>query len=542
MSKRIASFEATYTTSIDVLSENKELEEMHRVQVGNSTVVAAVYAWDFTYIDDQYNAIIAEISNATITNMQIMFKYNNSDDGIKISFFKYGGRNPKLASGGTVLSNISATELATADILSTNKIGLTVDLSDTDTLYYESLLNIVSREFIAVGIFRHSDLSTSAGTVELSGQDLIGGSSQWQSAGIGEPTDPPLLVITYDVATEAFPRLNMKFTTLDPTTAQSTPSNSLGKYLSLNDVTPSSLINESINSAQTTIPINPNFALPTKLGLGSVGPEIFQYSTIDTSNHQLAGVVRGISPSAFPAGFDLFKNAENVYYLAKDSTNDLHLLFDTRPSSNLVQYRCVAIANVDSGDDFNIKEGVMGIAQDPNSNVAMTIGVELPRWDSITGTAVDGTSNTGDGLLVTSDATVISKSTGYYDGALLKITDLSGAVSYTVTDSFAIATDGLTGEFAISPDITGLVATWGFVIMPAPSQQIASDATAPRVISGRFDGFSDNTEGITVQLLDHGTTMQENDLFYVWIKRTLAANTEATSDTGAVLIFRYRNT
>lgn len=539
MSKRIASFEATYTTSINVPSVIKELEETYRVQVGNADVVVGIYTWDFTYIDDQYNAIVTEIGNSTIIDMQIMFKYNNNDDGIKISFRKYDGPNPKLeANEAVILAGVTSNELGTADILSTNKTGLTTDLDDVDTFYYESLLNIVSREFITVGIVRHTDLSTSTGTVELSGQNLVGGSSEWRSSADTEPIDPPLLVITYDVTTESFPRLNMKFTTSDPTTAQSTPSNSLGEYLALNDVAPSSPINESINSVQTTIPINADFALPTKIGLGSVGPEIFQYSIIDTTNHQLAGVVRGIAPNAFPAGFDSFKNAENVYYLATDS-NDLHLLFDTRPASDLVQYRCVAIANVDSGDDFNIKEGVIGIAQDSGSDVEMVIGVELPRWDSITGVAVDGASNTGEALLVTSDSGVILKADGYYDGALLKITSPSGAVSYTIADSFA--TDGATGEFTISPTISGLVATWNFVIMPAPAQQIANDATAPTTISERFSGFSEDVEGIAVQLLDHGTTMQENDLFYVWIRRTLPANTEATSDTGAVLIFRYRD-
>ena len=535
MSKRIASFEATYTTSIDVSSGVKELEDSYRIQIGNQDDVAGIYNWDFTYIDDQYNAIVTEIASSTITNMQIMFKYNNNDDGIKISFFKYDGDDPKITGGASALGSITSTELATADILSTNKTGLMIDLDDVSSLYYESLLNIVSRESISVGIYRHSDLASSSGVVEINGRNLVGGSSEWRSATATEPIDSPLLIITYDVTTEAFPRLNMKFTTSDPTTAQSTPSNSLGQYLALNDVASSSPINESINSVQTTIPINPNSVLPTKIGLGSVGPEVFQYSTIDTANHQLSGVVRGIAPNAFPAGFDSFQNAENVYYLAKDSTNDLHLLFDTRPASDLTQYRCVAIANVDSGDDFNIKEGVVGVAQNINSKAEVVIGVELPRWDSVAGVAVDGTNNTSSTLLVTT----VLKTDGFYDGALLKITSPVGVISYTVADSYA--SDGLNGEFIISPAVTGLVAAWNFVIMPAPAQAISHDAIAPVIISGRFSGFSENAEGISVQLLDHGTTMQENDLFYVWIRRTLTANTELASDTGAVLIFRYRD-
>lgn len=537
MSKKIASFEATYTTSVS--SSIKEFEETYRVRVGNNTDMIGIYNWDFTYLDDNFNVVVDEISLSTITKIEIMFKYFKNEDGIKISFLEYEGPDPKFASVANILTAVQTTELATVDILSTNKTGVTTEMDDIDFFYYQSLQHIANRESITVAMQRHTDLLTSSGELEVNGQTLVGGTSEWRAASSIEPIDPPLLIITYNVAATAHPQLNMKFTTSDPTTNQSTPSNSLGKYIAINDVAPSSPIDESINSTQTTIPIDPDSALPTKLGLGSVGPEIFQYSIIDTANHQLASVTRGIAPNAFPAGFDSFKNAENVYFLAKDATNNLHLLFDTRPASDLVQYRCVAIANVDTGDDFNIIDGIIGIAQNPDAKSQITIGVELPRWDAITGVAVDGVKNTEDALLVTNDATIIAKTAGYYDGAFLKITDLTGVVSYTVADSFD--TDGSTGEFIISPVIAGLIASWSFVLMPAPAQQISNDAAAPQTISGRFGGFSEEVEGILVKLLDHGTTMQENDLFYVWLKRTLAADTEAESDTGAVLIFRYRD-
>lgn len=535
MSKRIASFGATYTTSIDVASQTKMFEDTYRVKIGNSTNIIGIYNWDFTYIDDQFNTIVDEISSSTITKIEVMFKYNNNNDGIKISFLEYEGEDPKMASGYSILNSVQNTELATADILSTNKTSLTIELEDTDFFYYQSQLHIASRESITVGMQRHSDLSTSTGDLEVGGQDLVGGTSEWRSATSTEPIDAPLLIITYNVATEAHPRLNMKFTTSDPTTNQETPANSLGKYIALNDVANSSPINESISSTQTTIPIDPNSSLPTKLGLGSVGPEIFQYSIIDTTNHQLASVVRGVSPNAFPAGFDSFKNAEDVFYLHKDATNDLHLLFDTRPASDLVQYRCVAIANVDSGDDFNITDGVIGIAQNTNSKSQIVIGIELPRWDALSGIAVDGANNTSSTLLVT---TVLNDD-GFYDGAFIKITDPSGNISYTVADSYS--SDGTNGEFIISPSIIGLDATWNFVIMPAPAQQIPNDATSPSLITGRFSGFSETVEGVPIKLLNHGSTMQENDLFYVWLKRTLTPNTESESDTGSVLIFRFRD-
>lgn len=535
MSQKTASFEATYTTSIDVTGPSKAFEDTYRVKVANSDDHIGIYNWDFTYLNDQFSAIVSDISSSSIVKMQIMFKYFNNNDVIRLSFSKYEGPDPKLASASDVFSSVQSVELATANVLSTNKTAVTVELDDTYFLYYQSLQNIINQESITVAIERHPSLSASVGDVELGGYNLVGGTSEWRSATVTEPVDPPLLIITYEVDVAARPRLNMKFTTSDPTSEQDTPSNSLGLYVATNDVAPSAPIRESINSTQTTIPIDLNAALPTKVGLASVGPEIFQYSSIDSTNYELTNATRGIAPAAFPAGFDSFKSAENIYYLHKDDTNDLHLLFDTRPASSLVQYRCVAIMNSDSADDFNIKNAYIGVAQNLDAKSQLLIGVEVPRWDAISGTAVDGSNNTGDALLVTT----VLQGDGYYDGALIKITDLSGNVSYTVADSYV--SDGVNGEFIISPSVTGLVAGWSFVIMPAPAQQIANDATAPSEISGRFSGFSEDVSGISVELLDHGTTMQENDLFYVWIKRTLTANTESESDTGAVLIFRFRD-
>jgi len=545
MSLRTASFFATYTATVDE-GNNKTNEDIHKVNVSktSTTEEVAVYTWDFDTLDNTFATLITEIASSSILNMQVAFKYNNNQDFGKLSLFKYGIGDPATQSGGDILSAISVTELVTSDILSADQTGLILTLEDLDGLYYESLLNIVARDNITVAFKRHSDFDTSDGSVELSGKTLVGGTSEWRVATTvpAEPLDAPLLIITYDIAAAAHPRLNVKFTTLTPTVNQTVPSNSLGKYIALNDVSSSSSIRESIGPVQRTIPIDTSSALPTKIGLGSVGPEIFQYTSIDTTNHRLSGVVRGIAPNAFPAGFDSFRIAENVYFLQKDATNDLHLLFDTNPANDLIQYRCLAITNVDSDDDFNITSAVLGVIQNANAKSQIVIGVELPRWDSISGTAVDvGSHVTISTLLVVDNYdTILLKADGFYDEALIKITDLSGNVSYTIATSFD--TNNTTyGRFILSPAITGLAAGWSFVIMPAPAQQLANDATAPTVISGRFSGFSEDLDAVSVNLLDHGTTMQENDLFYVWIKRTLTSNTDSESDTGAVLILRYRD-
>lgn len=545
MSTRKASFQASYTTSVQVGTQVKAYEDTYNIVVANNSVTVGVFNWDFTYIDDQYNTLVSEIGSSTIEEVQVAFQYNNNQDMITLKIQDYNGADPKLSSGNAILSAIQATELGEIDITSTNKTGVTIDLDDTDNLYYRIMLALAGRESVTVGLWRDTSLSASLGDVELSGKTLIGGSSEWRVATPNEPIDPPLLILTYTVDEESHPVLNMKYTTSDPTTAQSTPENSIGGYLSINDIYTTAAIREPINSTQTTIPIAATSSLPTKVGLASVGSEVFKYNAIDTTNHQLTSLERAVSPlSSFPAGYDSFKIPERVYYLSTDDSN-AHLLFNTRPSTSLVQYRCIVIANTDTNDNFNIQNAVIGIAQNTNAKSQVRLGIEVPRWDAKTGIATDGTNNTSSSatltLLVANEADITHTTTGYFDGALVKLTDPSGGVSYAITDSYSFDGATSTGEFILDREIPGLVAGWSYIIMPAPSQILPNDATAPGSNSDRFSGFDEDAEGVEIELTEHATTMQENDLFYVWLRRTITANTEEEDDTGVILIFRYRD-
>jgi len=531
VSTKKASFHATYTASVQVSGPTKDYEDTYNILVAKDSVTVGVFNWDFTYIDDTYNTIVEEIGSSTIENVQISFQYNNNVDAINIKVLDYDGSDPKMASANDVISAIQSSELGEADIISTNKTGVIVDLDDSSNLYYRIMLAIAQRESVTVGLSRDPAFDSSVGSVELSGKTLVGGSSEWRSATATEPIDPPLLILTYTVDEDAHPVLNMKYTTSDPTSAQNTPENSIGGYLSLNNIYTNAAIGDSINSTQTTIPVAATSVLPLKVGLASVGPEVFKYNVIDATDHQLSSIERGISPlSSFPAGFDSFKIPERIQYLSTNDSN-VHLLFNTRPAGDGIQYRCVAIANTDTNDDFSIRRAVLGVVQNPNAKAQIRIGIEFPRWDARSGTATSGTTST---LLVTSD----QAANGFFDGAFLKLTDPSGSVSYAIVDSYAYSG---TGEFILDRTVTGLTSTWNYVIMPAPSQSILNDNSAPGSNSGRFTGFSETVEGIDISLTEHGDTMQENDLFYVWLRRSVSPNSEAEDETGAILIFRYRD-
>ncbi len=530
MSIRTASFQSTYTTAVVTTTSTIADEDTYRVRIIDSAAPqVGFYSWDFTELDAAgFTPILNEIGNGSITGMQISLSYNNNNDGKGIEFSKYVGDNPDGATGGTLLNGATRFEVGRFDIETSNRTNITIDLFDYN-LFYDAHLEIASRNYIAFVIRRRKEFESSNGNIELGGKTLLAGvSGDWRAATGSEVTAPPLLIIQYEIAEKPNPLLSMKYTTSDPTTPQNTPENSLGGHSSSNDIYPFGDIRESISSVQTTVPIDLDSALPTKTGLASVGPEIFKYTLIDTANHRLSGVIRGITPAAsFPAGFDSFRIAERVQYLHKD-TNDVHKLFDTRAASGLMQYRCVAIVNDNSEHDFDLRDAFVGVVQDPLSDVQVHIGLEFPKHDSFLGVAEAGTSTTQ--LVDSALNEAAGFETGFFNGSFITFPTLG-------LSRVVISFDD--GQFQIATT-AGLGPGDDYVIKPAPSQTIANDATAPTTNSGRFGGFSETGEGIAVQLLDHSTTMQEYDAFYVWIRRTLTFNVKSSDDTGAVLLFRYR--
>ncbi len=524
MSVRTASFEATYTTGIATAPASKSDDDTFKVTVEKTSgtdAKRAVYTWDFNIIESTYSSIVTEIGSATVIGLQVSFNHNLSSDGGGLSIVKYGGGDPKVETASAISDAITATELGAASITTSEKRSVTIDLDDASNMFYETEVAIGSGNNVTVIIVRDTDFDTSVGSFEVSGRTLVTG-AEWRTVSGGEISDPPLLIVKYETSAESHPVLNMKYTTLDPTTNQNSPSGSIGKYIALNDVFPSSPIGDSISSVQITVPIKSGSSLPSAIGLASVGPEILKYSLIDSTNNQLTSVTRGIAPKAsFPAGFDAFRVPENVYYL------DTDLLFDTRPSGSLVQYRCVAISNTDTGDDFNIKNACIGVLQNSGDNVQIHIGVEFPKFDARTGTAASGTTTSR--LIDTS----IVDDDGFFNGALIKFLS---PTEYAIVTSYVSP-----GDFILNKTVTTLITGRSFVIIPGVSQRILNDNTAPTSNAGRFTGFSEDGTGIEISLTEHGTTMQENDLFYVWIRRTLLPNVKSTDDTGAVLIFRFRD-
>ena len=53
MSTRKASFQATYTTSVNISGSAKDYEDTYNILVSRNTVTVGVSSWDFSEIDNE---------------------------------------------------------------------------------------------------------------------------------------------------------------------------------------------------------------------------------------------------------------------------------------------------------------------------------------------------------------------------------------------------------------------------------------------------------------------------------------------------------
>jgi len=274
-----------------------------------------------------------------------------------------------------------------------------------------------------------------------------------------------------------------------------------------------------------------NSSMPTTTGLAQLGPEIFKFDSIDSNNRKLTDITRGVVPWAFPSHIRPF--ADYIHYLETDK------LFNNNPDSRLIQYRCVAIKQDSTG---TISETRVYLLQDKAANVQVDIGIEVPAHDTHTGTisSVITGSNIFESTSNSSTREVVGFASGYFDGAFI---DIDSGVHQSIVSSYDMNADGTTAEFILEDSIpAAIIASSTFVIHPAPSQIISNETISPNNNSGRFLGFlgngGSNNPGYG-SIREFGDVLNNNDILYIWIKRTLKNSKKASSDTGAIIALVY---
>ncbi len=471
--------------------------------------------------------------NPVITKIELKYWYHEADTAPSIESLEFVQvlSRPSTGTARDIhddIGDIHGITYATSSIHGVAKATQTVVLgSSSDSPACVAFRGAVRLEtFFAVGIRKDQAISTT-GSVQIGGLTLNESeATDWEVAGATEVQNPPVLIVTYELDEITTADLEMRYTTSDPTTSQGTPSNSIGAYTSSNVVYSRAKLGDHVNPAQETIPIADTSSLPSNsAGLIQLGPEIIKYEGIDTSNRQLISLTRGIVPSiSFPATVEPF--AEQIHYL------EINNLFDFNPASGVDQYRCIAIINV--GESRPVQDVKVFLRQQSTANVRVDIGIEVPEFDTNFGAQFS--TEASDGQIISDDTNFTTFSTGFFDGAHMSILSSSAIVESFDVDSSGVAT------FILDRNVGTVNTGESFRINPAPAQRILNDIHVPVENSGRFLGFfgdgGSNDIGFN-NIRENGSDLNQFDLFYIWIKRTLISNIEGQDDTGAVMIIQY---
>jgi hypothetical protein len=361
------------------------------------------------------------------------------------------------------------------------------------------------------GIFAFGVRAVEGSSGEFGGSSLVYGDGEEWRAASNEPQVPVKVRITFSDPVPNFASFEMYYTTADPLTAQSTPSNSVGGYKSINEIYPSGWLLSPIDLDDMSVSTD---AIPTQSsGLVQIGPEIARYDD---------GLVltRGVSPAASPSTIEPFP--ENVRFV------NVSNLFDTQPAQGKDQYRCIAVMN----NGLTTNNVRIGVVQNGDSNVQIDVGVEVPQTDSHVGIHTGGNASA---VVVDNLSYAPGTVTGKYNGCVLRLVNDPSVMAVIDTFTFegGVATITFEGSFSIDDGEM-------YCILPSPSQITTNDHDPP-ANGENFLGYT-GEGSITVLLNDKSTVFSQFDVVYLWVKRTLTRNRDASDDTGATIYIRHSPT
>jgi hypothetical protein len=508
---------------------------------GDAEKVAVISAG----FNGSYGSFLWPASKATITVTQVKLEFwyynNNVDEPIKKIIFFETDPIASITNWATWYGDIeNATIYKTQEIYNLGKtqsiIELGSDSSDSICRSFTTRIRsaVANDHEFSVAI-RRSDFTTSEwGSIFIGGETLVGDTGNgWRAANLDEISSPARFIIGYSHTQDSpLSQFYFRYTTDDPTDSggQQTPENSIGGYIAPNDVYVSTLISDPISKSQITIPLASGSDEPPSSGLAQVGSEIIRYTS--ENNDNLYGLTRSIFPSSSFAAV-VTPHADIVRYL------DIDRIFNKNPVSGVSQYRCIAVLH-ESSDNMYVDDVKIQLKQNLNTNTTIDVGIEVPKFDVHSGTFYEDMLS-GSNIFESADLDGSGYDTGFFEGAYM-IINPSASANGVLVDSFDINLSGR-AEFIIDRTLSiDVIAGTYFRIVPAPSQSSPNDITRPNENSGRFLGFigegGQNSIGYA-GIRERGGRMNNHELFYIWIKRSIKQNSPEDDSSGAMLILEF---
>ena len=312
--------------------------------------------------------------------------------------------------------------------------------------------------------------------------------------------------------------LQFFYTSVEPFVSQMNPSQSIGGYPSDSVYSQSGTLISPLGIYSTNIPTDTMLPGTNLL----VDDEIIQTQGVGTDHAVLArgALSTAVRPHIVGAP---------VYSIPSQP------LFNNALSSNLSQYRCIAVKNTNPVSAFNnISFYFKNLSLTPFTTVQMAI--EVPRTEYYTGSVLSGS------VISVVDTGLLDYPDNYFVGCAVKILSGVNAGDRRTIISF----DSSTTTFVLDSSLP-LTVSHGdtYEIQNAPAQTISGGTSSPVFRTSNVSGLATPTDlatslGINITgARENGVNLAPNEVIYLWLVRTRETNAPAQLNNRILFTAHY---
>ncbi len=340
---------------------------------------------------------------------------------------------------------------------------------------------------------------------------------------------------------------NIKFyyTSLEPNMSQDIPSQSIGGYIGNTKVYPEAILGSTVSLYDTSFILR-NWINLSGETIVSIGSEIMEVFSINNSNVSIKR--RGVN------------NVLNMH-IDGDIVKGASLInvFNNVFNDNYKQYRCVTVKNEpddplispSSISESNVYNMLIYLEQNSiNIDTSLKIAIEKPKSDYLNSNSTSWSLST-----LTDDSLIgiynSELSGGIFKDAYLKITSGPNNGQNRIISSF----DEDTGVFVFydpfsvefNSDLHN--SSVSYIVEPSSSQRIKTGTLSPNTNTTYVSHWVTPTRNSPISLNIKGDTpdvsgvneddLMINDLFYIWIERTIKKGSDPFLDNNIIIGLNY---
>lgn len=318
--------------------------------------------------------------------------------------------------------------------------------------------------------------------------------------------------------------LNYYLTSLEPNMSQEIKSQSLGGYCSTTLMYPQTLLSQDVGLYETSFFID----VPSE---GWTSWNGVTYISINNELMKIENLVTSGETSIDERGTNgiLEMHLTGDIVRASSKTDIFNYVFNETNT----QYRCIAIRNDDSGNTSVLPSAsninIVLKQNSRNSKANVEIAVEIPSSQYLSGTSTSRTTMT-----LTDSSISGLYADNYFSECFIKPDGEEGGIVRTF--------DSSTGTFTYYSSFSTTVTNKIYEVFPSPSQRIKTGIEAP-VLSSHMTSFSESSISLDDLYSESGgLVISSNDVFYIWLKRTIEKGATAKGADDFVININYTET